>query len=148
MNREEKELLENELKHLEQSGRMLKHSYDKCYALAMKEEYSFDELDSFEALTSRFARTSDVLIQKIFRLLDIIELESEGSTIDRINRAEGRGLIEDAEILKDIRRLRNDIAHEYKHSAVEQIFRNVLEFTPTILESISRVHKYCEKYLK
>ena len=42
---------------------MLTYSYDTL-SIGIKEEYTFDELDKFEALTSRFARTSDMLIQR------------------------------------------------------------------------------------
>ncbi len=39
-------------------------------------------MDQFEVFTSRFARMSDMLIQKVFGLLDKIELEDEGTIRD------------------------------------------------------------------
>ena len=64
-------------------------------------------------MTSRFARLSDIIIQKLLRGLDRYELEPSGSTIDVINRAERRGLIDSAGCWRDLRELRNEIAHEY-----------------------------------
>jgi len=141
MNLEEENLLELELNLLEEANRTLKYSYQVCSEIGIKEEYNLEELDKFEALTSRFARTSDIVIQKIFRLIDIIELEKPGSIIDRINRMEKREIIESAESFKDIRRLRNDIAHEYIPEAIEEIFKNVLKSTPELIEVIEKIMK-------
>lgn len=147
MRRDEKQLLIEELKLLEYSNNMLTYSYDTCKSIGIKEEYTFDELDKFEALTSRFARTSDMLIQKIFRLIDILELERPGSVIDRINRAEKRGLISSSEIFKEIRYLRNEISHEYIPTVIEQIFEKVLRLVPYLIDSIDKVNKYCQKII-
>jgi uncharacterized protein YutE (UPF0331/DUF86 family) len=143
MTRDEKQLLQEELHILENAITMLKYSYGECTKIGIEKEYTFEELDRFEALTSRFARTSDIVIQKIFRLIDIIELERPGSVIDRINRAEKREIINSAEVFKDIRRLRNDIAHEYIPSAIEEIFKKVLRLTPHLIDSVERTQQYC-----
>ncbi|SNT24163.1 hypothetical protein SAMN05446037_10607 [Anaerovirgula multivorans] len=144
MTRDEEQLLIEELYLLDNSNQMLRYSYRECKKIGIKTAYTFEELDKFEALTSRFARTSDLIIQKIFRLIDIIELEKPGSIIDRINRAEKRGLICSAETFKDIRRLRNDIAHEYIPTAIEEIFKKVLKLTPDIIDSVEKIKKYCQ----
>ncbi|HZX21249.1 MAG TPA: hypothetical protein VFF25_02545, partial [Clostridia bacterium] len=67
-----------------------------------------------------------------------------GSVIDRINRAEKRGLISSAEVFKEIRYIRNDISHEYIPTAIEQMFTRVLELTPYLIDSVNRVKKYSE----
>jgi len=113
MRKDEDKLLELEIKLLEDANKMLVYSYDVCREIGIKPNYTFEELDRFEALTSRFARTSDILIQKIFRLIDILELEGLGTVIDRINRAEGRNLINSAEVFKKIRRLTSNV--EFSH---------------------------------
>lgn len=140
MNNYEKKLLEEELNLLKKSNEILVYSYNMCKKIGIKDEYTFEELDRFEALTSRFARTSDIIIQKIFRLIDILELEPSGSIIDRINRAEGRGIIDSANTFKEIRRLRNDIAHEYISLEIKSMFKNVLRLTPELI--------YCSKNLE
>jgi len=142
MKKDEKELLIRELNLLEDSNDVLKYSYDKCSQIGIKDTYTVEELDRFEALTSRFARTSDILIQKIFRLIDIIELERPGSVIDRINRAEKRGLISSGETFKEIRRLRNDIAHEYIPSVIKEIYQKVLKLTPHLLDTVEKIQEY------
>lgn len=147
MRRDVKRLLAEELKLLEYSNNMLTYSYNVCRNIGIRENYTFEELDKFEALTSRFARTGDMLIQKIFRSIDILELERPGSVIDRINRAEKRGLISSSKIFKEIRYLRNEISHEYIPTAIEQIFERVLELVPYLIDCIDRVNRYCGKII-
>jgi hypothetical protein len=144
--KDENNLLKDELMHLDKSIYMLQHSYNICSQIGEQNEYSIEELDSFEALTGRFSRTSDIIVQKIFRLIDIIELEDSGTVIDRINRAEGRGLICSSEVFKAIRRLRNEIAHEYIHDVMEEIFLDVLEYTPYLIECDKKIKQYITKY--
>lgn len=139
-----KELLELELKQLREAGEILEYSLDVCSKIGIKEDYTFEELDKFEALTGRFARTSDILIQKIFRTLDNMELELPGTAIDRINRAERRGLIS-ADTFKEIRYLRNDIAHEYVLDMVDEIYKKTLELTPYLLETMDKVLRLYSK---
>jgi uncharacterized protein with HEPN domain len=139
-----KELLELELKQLREAGEILEYSLDVCSKIGIKEDYTFEELDKFEALTGRFARTSDILIQKIFRTLDNMELELPGTAIDRINRAERRGLIS-ADTFKEIRYLRNDIAHEYVLDMVDEIYKKTLELAPYLLETMDKVLRLYSK---
>ena len=69
-------------------------------------------------------------------------MEKPGSTIDRINWAEKRNLISSGEVFKEIRYLRNEIAHEYLPMAIEQIFKEVLRLTPHLIDSIGRIQKW------
>lgn len=139
-------LLGEELQLLEKASAILKYSYDVCSELGIKEEYSFEELDKFESFTGRFARLSDLLIQKIFRLIDDIDLESPGTIRDRINRAEKKELIESADVFIEIR-VRNQVAHEYIQDEIQEMFGKILEYTPPLLDSVTRVKNYCRKYI-
>ncbi len=146
MRKSENELFQYELKLLEESVNMLEFSYSNCIKIDMEEIYVMQDLDKLEALTARFARTSDIIVQKMFRLIDRIELEFEGSAIDRINRAEKRGIINSAEEFKEIRRLRNEISHEYVPDNIKNIFLEVLEKTPLLLQCVKAIRKYGEKH--
>lgn len=141
------ELLRDELSSLERALEVLQYSYDTCNGIGIKEDYTFDEMDRFEAFTSRFARLSDLLIQKIFRLIDQIDLEDSETVRDRINNAEKKGLIESADLFIQIRIVRNDITHEYHTETLKDIYKKVLELSPCLFDGIKRVRKYCMKYL-
>ena len=75
-------------------------------------------------------------------------MEKPGSVIDRINRAEKRELISSAAIFKEIRRLRNDITHEYTPTELEEMFKNVLRLTPSLMVSVEKVKAYQRKMLE
>lgn len=138
--------LEQELKVLNDAKEVLVYSFNKCSAIGIKESYLPEELESFESFTGRFARISDILIQKIFRLVDELDLDSQGTIRDRINRAEKKELIESSEVFIEIRIVRNDIAHEYLPEAIHDIFGKVLLLTPHLLEGVEKTIEYFKKY--
>jgi uncharacterized protein YutE (UPF0331/DUF86 family) len=146
MTQDEHALLEEEIKAVNKAGDILTQSYEKCQAFGIKESYSIDEQESIEAFTSRFARTADILTQRMFRLIDELDLDNEGTVRDRINRAEKKELIEQADDFVEIRKLRNSIAHEYQPNAPEKIYADVLKSTPNLFDSIERINRYIMKY--
>ena len=147
MNEELISVLDNELKLLSDATEVLVYSLDKCSKIGIKPQYEPEELESFESFTGRFARLSDILIQKIFRLIDEIDLDTQGTIRDRINRAEKKELISSADLFVEIRMVRNDIAREYLPEAIKEIFVKVLDLAPALLDGVARVKKYCEKYV-
>jgi len=140
------ELLKKELSLLDEAGKTLARSYQRCQEIGDKATYTLEESDHFEGLTSRFARLSDMLIQKTFRLIETLDLDSPGTVRDRINRAEKKGLISSAQTFIEIRDLRNDIAHEYHTAELHKIYKQVMEWVPAVLQSIENVKKYCNRY--
>jgi hypothetical protein len=139
-------LLSNELKILSDATDVLVYSFNKCSKIGIKSVYEPEELESFESFTGRFARLSDIVIQKVLRLVDEIDLESQGTIRDRINRAEKKELIKSSDVFIEIRMVRNDIAHEYLPEAIQEIFVKVLELTPALLDGVARIKKYCARY--
>ncbi|MBM3198684.1 MAG: hypothetical protein FJZ58_05460 [Chlamydiae bacterium] len=141
-------ILKQELNTLEDASNILTRSYEICKQIGQKENYPLEELDHLEALTSRFARLSDLLMQKIFRIVDELDLETPGTVRDRLNRAEKKRLISSADSFIKIRILRNDIAHEYMPQALWQIYKQVMEWTPCLLDAVGEVKQYLyEKHL-
>lgn len=129
---------------LERAVAQLEKSHRKCSLIIAKKEYPDDELESFDALTARFARASDILTHKVLPLIDMIEFEPAGSFLDTINRAEKRGLIPSAFVLKEIRELRNEIAHEYSLRDLEELFGDVIRLTPYLIDAASLVRAFIE----
>jgi len=140
------QILQKELKLLDDATDVLRYSFDKCSKIGLKQVYRPEELESFESFTGRFARLSDILIQKILRLIDEIDLETQGTVRDRINRAEKKALIGSSDTFVEIRMVRNDIAHEYLPEAIHETFKKVLELTPALLDSVERVKAHSQKY--
>jgi uncharacterized protein YutE (UPF0331/DUF86 family) len=143
-----KEALGQELVSLNNARDILRYSYEKCLQIGIKSEFNYEELESFEALTSRFARLSDMIIQKIFRFFEVLDLEEQGTIRDRINRAERKGIIESADDFIQARILRNEIAHEYESEHLYEIFQRVIELSPVLLESVDRILEYSQQYFE
>jgi len=134
--------------HLEKSIKALAYSHKKCEAIGEKEEYDLEEQESFEALTSRFARTSDILTQKVFKTLFILLQENIKTIIDAANLLEKLEIVDKADNLLNIRELRNQIAHEYVESEVKGLFFDVLRYVPELKKIIDNVKAYYSKNLK
>ncbi|MDR1444930.1 MAG: hypothetical protein LBI94_08635, partial [Treponema sp.] len=100
------DVLENNLGSLSASIDWLRRSYDICKRIGEKDAYTADEFDHFENLTSRYARTTDLLIGKVFRSIDRVELMNSGSIIDAANGAEKRGIVDSVSDLRDLKDLR------------------------------------------
>jgi len=141
------EVLAETLRQLEDSASWLRRSLKRCQKASGKRDLSAADLDAFEALTSRYARLSDMILQKLFRGLDRLELEDGGTLLDALNRAEKRGLVDSAAAFREIRELRNEIAHEYAQEDLRDLFESVLQHSPALLEIIRRAHEYARRYL-
>ena len=138
--------LSHDLDLLEKSLFWLQRSYDICSAFTGKEVFAPEEYDAVETLTSRYARTSDILIQKIFRSIDKVEMEDRGTMIDVINRADKRGLFETVDEIRETRDLRNKIAHEYSKEDLEKLFADVMRLTPRLHGIAANIFAYCARF--
>ena len=119
-------------------------SYKKCSEIGIKENYTADEFDIFETLTSRYARVVDILIQKVFRSIDAVEFEGHGTMIDVVNRAHKRRLFKSVDEIRRIKDLRNEITHEYVMEDIKNIFKETFFFAPKLMEIINSTKSYCQ----
>lgn len=139
------ELLNKQIQEMNDAGAILRHSYDKCCLIGVRPDLNIDQLESFEALTARFARLSDLVVQKVLRTISVLDLEEVGTVLDRIHRAEKRGFVESAEDFVQIRMLRNEISHEYKSETIFDIFERALALTPALLDAVKRIQQHAIK---
>lgn len=141
-------LLQETLKNLNEANKWLQRSFLKCQSIGIKQQYTPDEFDAFENLTSRFARTCDFLINKVYRAIDKVELEDSGTLIDTMNRAHKRGLINSVDEIRSIKELRNTISHEYANAKLTAIFTAVFECTALLSALVEKAQIFCkEKYI-
>jgi len=138
-------LLDSQVVLMDKSRDKLEESMKHCLLIDLNKELSDADEVSLEAFSARFSRLSDYLMQRIFRTLDVIEFEDEGTLRDRMNRAEKKGLIESTQDFVKIRTLRNIIAHEYTDEEVIHIYQKVLELTPNLLDTYKRIKQYIQK---
>lgn len=136
--------LKEDFTRLDRAVGMLKYSLQQCEKIGIKTDYSLEELDRFESLTSRFARTSDIYTQKIMKGIVLILREEASTFIDRANLFE-KLEISNAEYLKLTRDLRNEISHEYKVDDITEIFEAVIEYSHKLIEVIGRTKEFVKK---
>jgi uncharacterized protein YutE (UPF0331/DUF86 family) len=103
------------------------------------------QLESAEAFTSRFARCIDLLVNKVFRALDRVELQSEGTLLDVVSRAEKRGLVTSATELREMKDVRNIIAHDYAGKSLAEIFAYCHDKKPVFDGVCERLITYAAK---
>ncbi|WP_293446030.1 hypothetical protein [Persephonella sp.] len=130
---------------LEKNLKWLKKSYEKAKNIDLNKELSEEDLEVFETLSNRFGRTIDILINKILRGLDIIELEDISRKLDIVIRAEKRGFVDDYKILIEMKDLRNELVHEYIQENLLEKFKEVLEYTPKLFDIANKLKNYVRK---
>lgn len=135
------EELRGDLSKLDRAVEILKYSLQQCRKIGIKADYSLEELDRFECLTSRFARTSDVYTQKIMKGIILILREEAKTFIDKANLFE-KLEISTAEDFKMIRDLRNEVSHEYKLDDITEIFEPIVEYSGKLIEIIGKTKEF------
>jgi hypothetical protein len=131
------QLLQSEWLLLDASIETLIQSIEKCRSIGIKSEYSFEEQESFDSLTSKFNRTSDLFTQKIIRTTWMLLHEPYAPFIDMMNICEKIRMICSADQLIGIRDMRNQIAHEYIPEALRDLVPEVIELTIELIENIN-----------
>jgi uncharacterized protein YutE (UPF0331/DUF86 family) len=94
-----------------------------------------------DAFVSRFSRLQDSLGDKLLPLLLDALGERPGAVIDNLDRAERLGLIESADHWLAMRKLRNQMVHEYieDNAVLVNALRAGHEFVPTLIATAGRI---------
>lgn len=138
--------LETQMDTFMRSIAVLRSSFEKVAQRRTSGPFGDDVLESIEAFTARFSRAADLLTQKLLPLLDALEREERGSLLDRIQRAEKRGLVNSAVTLRNIRDLRNDISHQYIIENPSQILEATIRLTPELLSIADNLSTYIQRF--
>lgn len=141
-------LLEDELHGLEKAADHLRLSIGRTEGLLGRRDWQPEELERLESLASRFAHLSDLLMQRVMRLIDDLELVDSGTLLDRIHRAEKREWVDDAGRLVRIREVRNLIAHEYAAEKMAEIYAAVAALAPDLVSVVPKVVTYARDLRK
>src|ERR1700728_5101482 len=141
-----KELLKEQMKILDSASAVLLESYKRVELIlkqADTQPLTSTQKESCEALTARLARLCDFIFQKVFRSIDQMELQDEGSAIDRLNRMEKRKIIESSSSWRELRDLRNEIAHEYLIEKSDRVLEEAFRRTDELIATA----KACKDYI-
>jgi len=117
----------------------------KCKTIGIKENCTFEELESFDSLTSKFNRTSDIFTQKVLRSVWMLLHEPFVPFIDMMNKGEKMLMLQSADQMIEIRDLRNQITHEYIPEAIRDLVPEVIELTSQLIENINKCRLFIGK---
>ena len=143
------QIIDEQLRLLEQSKISLQYSFNESKKLienSMHDEFNLQQQDVFEAFASRLARTADILVQKVLKTIQLYESEPVNTIRDMLLQAEKKNLIENAEIMFELRLFRNEIAHDYLPKSQKAIIEACIYFTPFLINNVDRTLIYCKKY--
>ena len=141
-------LLEQGLAELANARRHLDYSFQQVAGLPdTLKDATEKQLESAEAFTGRFARSVDLLVNKVLRSLDRVELKPEGTLLDVVNRAEKRGFVNQSEELREMKDVRNMIAHDYASAKAAEIFAYCREQKPVFDAICGHVAGYAHQIL-
>ena len=127
---------------MQRSLKSLQQSRDKTHQLLQQSEFSFEELESIDSLTSKFSRTSDIYLQKVLRSIWMLLRQDTVPLIDLLNRAEKLMIIVSAEELLQMRDIRNQIAHEYLLEAFPELASEVVVMTTLLQKNIEQTERF------
>lgn len=116
--------------------------------------YTPKALEPYDALVSRYERSVELLIGKLFRSIQIFELgekEAKERTVrDCLNLMTKLKLIEDTELWMSLRDLRNKISHDYLPDELKDFYELIQhEYAKVLKRTVDKIEKYIkEKNIK
>ena len=141
------ENLQENIKLLEKQLFWLNYSYQQIQATDLSKPLAIEDFNHYENLCSRFSRTVDFLIRKMFRSIDAAEFENQGTLVDVVNNAHKRKLFDSIELIRTLKELRNEIVHEYIDDELISVLAEVSDLTPVLIKIVNDTIAYSKKLL-
>ena len=97
--------------------------------------------ERLDAFVSRFGRLQDTVGDKLLPALLFALAEKTGPAIDNLDRAEKFGFIESTDTWMEMRKLRNQMVHEYIEdlAVLASALRSGHAFVPTLVATANRM---------
>ena len=143
---ERREIFCENLKLFNKSIFWLKRSLQRVKSVENFEKLTEEQLEIIETLMNRYSRAVDILINKVLRSLDYLELEESSRKLDIVIRAEKRGFVRDYNILIEMKDLRNELAHEYLEERLRDRLEEVISKSRKLVEIADKINRYVQKF--
>ena len=140
-------LTEKEVKHLNITSNRIK-ALEPNLSWVETLENNIEHSEMLDAFVARFGRLQDTLGDKLLPALLRASLESTGSQLDNLLRAEKLGWVESSEHWIEIRTLRNRLVHEYMNSPDDllQALISALNSVAVLIKTQGRLACYAEQF--
>ncbi|MBP9692193.1 MAG: hypothetical protein KBD90_02550 [Alphaproteobacteria bacterium] len=110
--------------------------------------FSLDDMLFWEMFVNRFSKLQDVMGAKIFQAVIDYAGESRDSMtlIDRLHTLEKLGLIDNATAWKDLRDMRNHLAHEYPDAPeiVANYLNKAFHMAFVLIETLNKLEAFVD----
>ena len=105
-----------------------------------------DEIEAIDQYLFRFAKLQDTLGNRLFRLI-VSEYEdniNQLTFIDILNRLEKIGVIDDINIWRKLRDIRNDISHQYDDEPQEmaEALNNIFAYKSELIKIFDKIESF------
>ena len=120
----------------------LKVSLKRVETVNLQGKWNEEDYERVETLFARYCRSVDILLNKVLRGLDFLELEEPLRKLDIVIRAEKRGFVESYDLLIEMKDLRNELSHEYIEEALKNRLDEVMEKSKLLLEITEKIKTY------
>ena len=132
-------LLIDELIILDKSISNFTYSMRKVEKIDLEADLSNDDFELFDSFSSRFLRLYEVLFNQVIRTTLGLLRESQKTVLDK---ADQLYLITSTADLDEIRKLHNQVAHEYLQHQWIEIYKNLILFSKPLLESCRMTRQF------
>lgn len=123
---------------LDTDGRL----FGNLFTIAEAEKIEVDPIlaERLDAFVSRFGRLQDTVGDKLLPALLSALAEKTGPAIDNLDKAEKLGFIESTDVWMEVRRLRNQMVHEYIEdlAVLTSALRSGHAFVPVLVAAAQR----------
>lgn len=140
---------EKECRHLlDTDGRL----FGSLFTMEEAQKIETDPIlaERLDAFVSRFGRLQDTVGDKLLPTLLSALAETPGPAIDNLDKAEKFGLIASADAWMEMRRLRNQMVHEYIEdlAVLASALRSGHDFVPALVSSARRCVAEAQRLLQ
>lgn len=108
-----------------------------------------EEVEAIDQYLFRFAKLQDTIGDKLFKLIISMYVENVNqlTLLDRLNLLEKIGILEDKDIWKRLRTIRNDISHQYDDEAQEmaEALNNIFAYKDELLKVYYKFKEFNEE---
>ena len=130
---------DKECQHLlDTDGRL----FGNLFTIEVAQQIESDPIlaERLDAFVSRFGRLQDTVGDKLLPALLLALAERSGPAIDNLDKAEKLGFIESADTWMELRRLRNQMVHEYIEdlAVLTSALRSGHAFVPMLVTAARR----------
>ena len=119
---------------------LVKASLDKLQPFDAAREYTPEEYEPYDALSSRFVRAVEMFL-KFFRSYELLQFAENSDTLrDQLNRMEKLGVVSNVQVWFEMRAVRNRIVHSCLPEKIKEMFDQIQgEFADELFATLQRV---------